>query len=269
MRIPLFQVDAFTNQPFTGNPAAVCPLAKWLDDDILRKVAAENNLSETAYLVPRDDFYELRWFTPRYEVELCGHATLASAYVLLNILKPELHEVRFETRFSGTLTVRKDEARENEGLLAMDLPAVILQPCANPPEALLRGLGTAAAPLSVLEANHNYIAVYETRSSVRSLHPDFRLLGQLHPYGVIVTAPDNEVDFVSRYFVPSYGIPEDPVTGAAHCALTPYWSQRLNKTHLHALQVSERGGELWCEMAGERVILKGHAVMTMQATLQI
>lgn len=267
MRIPLFQVDAFTKHPFAGNPAAVCPLAKWFDDDILRKVAAENNLSETAYLVPRKDSCELRWFTPRCEVELCGHATLASGYVLLNILRPELQEIRFETRFSGTLTVRKDEVRENGGLLAMDLPAAIPQPCANPPEALLHGLG--AAPLDVLEANRNYIAIYEIRSSIRNLRPDFRLLEQLHPYGVIVTAPDNEVDFVSRYFVPSYGIPEDPVTGAAHCALTPYWSQRLSKTHLHALQVSDRGGELWCEMAGDRVILKGHAVMTMQGTLQI
>jgi len=281
MRIPLYQVDAFTSRPFAGNPAAVCPLPDWLDDDTLRKVASENNLSETAYFVPRDGFYELRWFTPRCEAELCGHATLASAYVLLNILRPGLPNVRFETRFSGALTVHKEGDR-----FSMDFPATAPDVCANPPEALLSGLGSgsATAPLNILEANRNYIAVYETGNSVRSLRPDFEMLERLHPYGVIVTAPgvsepgvtasgltapDDEIDFVSRYFAPSYGVPEDPVTGSAHCALAPYWAQRLHKTRLHALQASERGGELWCEVAGDRVILKGDAVLTMQGTLHI
>jgi PhzF family phenazine biosynthesis protein len=269
MRIPLFQVDAFTSRPFAGNPAAICPLPNWLDDDTLRKVAAENNLSETAYFVPREGSYELRWFTPRCEVELCGHATLASAYVLLNILRPELPEVRFETRFSGALTVRREQAR-----FAMDFPAMRPEACPNPPAALAHGLGPSAAPLNIMEANRNYVVVYETRSSVRNLRPDIETLEQLHPFGVIVTAPDdtgpdNEVDFVSRYFAPSYGVPEDPVTGAAHCALAPYWAKRLQKTSLHALQVSERGGEIWCEIAGDRVILKGDAVLTMQGTLHI
>jgi|SRR5580704_1091835 PhzF family phenazine biosynthesis protein len=264
MRIPLYQVDAFTSQPFAGNPAAVCPLPKWLDDDTLHKVATENNLSETAYFVPRGDLYDLRWFSPRCEVELCGHATLASAYVMLNILRPELREVRFETRFSGALTVQKEGH-----WFAMDFPAIRPEACLNPPNTLARGLGSALAPIEILEANRNYIAVYQTRDPIRTLRPDFELLEQLHPFGVIVTAPDDEVDFVSRYFAPSYGVPEDPVTGAAHCVLAPYWAHRLHKTSLHALQLSERGGEIWCEVAGDRVILRGNAVLTMQATLQI
>lgn len=264
MRIPLYQVDAFTSWPFSGNPAAVCPLPEWLDDDTLRKVAAENNLSETAYFVPREGFYDLRWFSPRCEVELCGHGTLASAYVLLNILRPGLRDPRFETRFSGELTVRKQGDR-----FVMDFPATPPQLCADPPELLARGLGSTTPPLNVLQANRNYIVVYETRSSVRNLRPDFEMLEQLHPFGVVVTAPDDEVDFVSRYFAPSYGVPEDPVTGSAHCALAPYWAQRLHKTSLHALQVSERGGEIWCEIARDRVILKGNAVLTMQGTLLI
>ena len=269
MRIPFYQVDAFTNRPFAGNPAAVCPLPEWLDDATLRKVAAENNLSETAYLVSREGFYDLRWFSPRCEVELCGHGTLASAYVLLDILRPELRKVRFETRFNGALSVHKEGDR-----FVMDFPAMPPQVCVNPPEFLACALGASASPLNILEANRNYVVVYENCSSVRSLRPDFEMLGHLHPFGVIVTAPgvarpEDEVDFVSRYFAPSYGIPEDPVTGSSHCALAPYWAQRLHKTNLHVLQMSERGGELWCEIAGDRVILKGNAVLTMQGALHI
>ncbi len=264
MRIPLFQVDAFTERPFTGNPAAVCPLAEWLDDSLLREVAAENNLSETAYFVGHDDKFEIRWFTPRCEVELCGHATLASAYVLFNILNPGLAIATFKTRFSGPLTVCRDG-----DFLSMNFPATFPRICADPPPALARGLGSAAVPQCILEAGRKYIVVYDSGQTVRNVRPDFGYLEQLHPFCVVVTAPGDEVDFVSRYFAPSYGVPEDPVTGAAHCALAPYWAQRLKKARLHALQVSERGGELWCEMAGERVILKGHAVLTMQGALQI
>jgi len=264
MRIPLFHVDAFTNRPFHGNPAAVCPLQEWLDDAFLLKVAAENNLSETAFFVSRGKHYDLRWFTPRCEVKLCGHASLASAYVLLNLLLPSLQTVRFETRFSGALTVSKDGER-----LAMNFPVMFAKPCTHSPEALIQGLRRVLRPSSLLEANDTYIAVYETEAAIRGICPDFARLEELHPFAVAVTAPGEESDFVSRYFAPSYGIPEDPVTGSAHCALTPYWAERLGKTHLYARQLSERGGELWCEMAGDRVILKGSAVLTLQGTLQI
>lgn len=271
MRIPLFHVDAFTNQPFRGNPAAVCSLDAWLDDESLRKVAAENNLSETAFFMPKsgrsgENSYDLRWFTPRGEVRLCGHATLASAFVLLKLLQSGPHEVRFETRFGGTLTVRKDGE-----IFAMDFPARFAKPCTNVPDALISALGPGPRPSQVMEVNDNdtYIAVYDNASTIQNLHPDFARLERLHPYVASVTAPGDDVDFVSRYFKPSYGMPEDPVTGSAHCALTPYWAERLGKTQLHARQLSERGGELWCEMAGDRVILKGNAVLTMQGTLTI
>ena len=264
MRIPLFHLNAFTNRPFSGNPAAVCPLQQWLDDGLLRKVAAENNLSDTAFFVPQNGHYDLRWFTPRCEVRLCGHATLASAYVVLNLLQPGLQEVRFETRHSGALTVSKDG-----DMFAMDFPAIFGKTCANPPQALARGLGPGPLPSTLLESNQIYIPVYETEYAIRNIRPDFAILEQLHPLAVAVTAPGRKSDFVSRYFAPSYGVPEDPVTGSAHSALTPYWAERLGKTHLHARQVSECGGELWCEMAGERVIIKGNAVLTLQGSLQI
>jgi len=269
MRIPLFHVDAFTNQPFKGNPAAVCPLDAWLDDELLRKVAAENNLSETAFFVPQsgrsgENYYDLRWFTPRGEVRLCGHATLASAFVLLKLLQSGSHEVRFQTRFSGTLTVRKDDE-----IFAMDFPAMFAKSCTKVPDTLISALAPGPRPSQVMEVNDTYIAVYDNPSTIQNMRPDFARLERLHPFVVSVTAPGNEVDFVSRYFKPSYGMPEDPVTGSVHCALAPYWAEHLGKTQLHAHQLSERGGELWCEMAGSRVILKGNAVLTMQGTLTI
>ena len=262
MPLPVFHVDAFTAKPFAGNPAAVCPLAGWLDDELLRAVAAENNLSETAYLVPCGDDYELRWFTPRCEAKLCGHATLASAFVVLKILRPERDLVRFETRFSGALTVCRDG-----DLFAMDFPALAPWTCADPPAALIEGLGTP--PASVMQIEDNYFAVYEREEDVRRIRPDFRLLEKLHPAGVAITAPGEDADFVSRYFAPSYGIPEDPVTGSTHCSLAPHWAKRLGKTRMHARQISERGGELWCEVKGERVILKGNAVLTLRGELLI
>jgi predicted PhzF superfamily epimerase YddE/YHI9 len=266
MATPLFHVDAFTATPFAGNPAAVCPLESWLDDATLRSVAAENNLSETAYLVRRADDYELRWFTPQCEVKLCGHATLAAAFVVLNHLQQERDLVKFETRWSGTLTVGRDGDR-----LAMDFPVLRPWICAERPADLLRGLGGAASPSSVLQIEDNYFVVYESEKDVRRVRPEFAALERLHPAGVAITAPGNdvEVDFVSRYFAPSYGIPEDPVTGSIHCSLTPYWAERLGKTQLHARQVSSRGGELWCEVAGARTIIKGNAVLTLQGTLSL
>ena len=264
MRIPLFQVDAFTSRPLAGNPAAVCPLDRWLDDGLLRKVAAENNLSETAFFVPKGPDYELRWFTPRCEVRMCGHATLASAHIILNHLKPELREVRFATRFRGMFTVWKDGGR-----FAMDFPAGSSTPSASVPVELARALGERPNSVQLVDGNDEYIAVYETENAIRSIRPDFARLEQLHPFAVAITAPGEKADFVSRYFAPSYGVPEDPVTGSSHCALAPYWAGRLGKTHLHARQVSQRGGELWCEVAGERVILKGNAVLIMQGELLI
>jgi PhzF family phenazine biosynthesis protein len=262
MSLTVFHVDAFASKPFAGNPAAVCPLAEWLDDGLLQAVAAENNLSETAFFVPRGDHFELRWFTPRCEVKLCGHATLASAFVVLRILDPKRNSVHFETRSSGALTVFRDG-----DLLAMDFPALVPWPCAAAPAALVEGLGKA--PAAVVQIEDDYFAVYEREEDVRNMRPDLRLLERLHPAGVAITAPGDKSDFVSRFFAPSYGIPEDPVTGSTHCSLAPYWAQRLGKMNLHARQVSERGGELWCEVRGERVILRGNAVLTLRGEMLI
>jgi PhzF family phenazine biosynthesis protein len=264
VRIPLFHVDAFTEKPFRGNPAAVCFLDSWLDEGRLRKVAAENNLSETAFLVPAQGGYELRWFSPSCEVRLCGHATLASAHILLNLQQPQLDSVRFETRFHGTVTVKK--AGE---FLVMNFPALFPQPCANPPDIWRDTLALQSLPTEVVEADETYILVVDGPETVRNVHPNFAPLRNLHPYVVAVTARGDDVDFVSRYFAPSYGIPEDPVTGSAHCILAPYWAKRLGKSKLHARQLSERGGEVWCEVAEDRVLLKGKAVLTLEGSLSI
>ncbi|HEY3973875.1 MAG TPA: PhzF family phenazine biosynthesis protein [Candidatus Sulfotelmatobacter sp.] len=280
MRIPVFHVDAFTKHPFRGNPAAVCLLNAWLDDEMLRKVAAENNLSETAFLVPIRNLpthdlpgsraaishYDLRWFSPRKEVKLCGHATLASAYVVCDLWTPGIEAIRFETRWSGTLTVRKDG-----NLFSMDFPALFPKSLAHRPNSHLSALGPDRQLSDVLEVNETYIVVYEKEDAIQHMRPDFAGLEQLHPFVVAVTAPGDNVDFVSRYFKPSYGLAEDPVTGSVHCALTPYWSERLGKSRLHARQLSERGGELWCETGPEkdRVILQGDAVLTMEGSLII
>lgn len=273
MRIPLFHIDAFANQPFKGNPAAVCLLDAWLDDESLRKVAAENNLSATAFFVqsgrlPGVGPCNLRWFTPRCEIRLCGHGTLAAGYVVLNLLSLGGEWVRFDTRFGGALTVRKDGE-----MFSMDFPALASKTLPNPPDALFRALGSRLDPsprvLEVLEVNDTYVVVHENESAIQGISPDFALLEQLHPFAVSVTAPGDEVDFVSRYFAPSYGVPEDPVTGSAHCALAPYWSRRLGKLSLHAGQLSERGGEVFCEMAGNRVSIKGSAVLTLKGTIEL
>lgn len=262
MPVPIFHVNAFTSKPFAGNPAAVCPLKSWLDDDWLRSVAAENNVSETAFFVPSGDTFDLRWFSPRCEVKLCGHATLASAWILMQILAPERKSVRFETRFSGVLTV----AREGD-LLAMDFPALVPWTCTAMPAALVEGLGKA--PDRVVQIKDNYFAVYESEEEVMDIRPNFHILETLHPAGVCVTAAGKHSDFVSRYFAPSYGAPEDPVTGSTHCSLAPYWAARLGKIRLHSRQLSERGGELWCEVKSKRVILKGNAILTLRGELLI
>lgn len=264
MPVSSFHVNAFTDQAFAGNPAAVCPLEAWPEDDILRAIAAENNLSETAYFVPEAGHFRLRWFTSQCEVNLCGHATLATAFVVLTLLDPRRQSVRFETR-SGTLTV----AREGD-LLSMDFPALPPWKCEEPPANLIAGLGLGTGLVrEVVQLKDNYFVVCENEDEVRRVRPNFRELEKLHPAGVAVTAPGTDADFVSRYFAPSYGIPEDPVTGSTHCSLAPYWGQRLGKKALHARQVSARGGELWTEVAGDRVVIKGKAVLTLQGSLLV
>lgn len=226
MRLPLYQVDAFTDRLFGGNPAAVCPLEEWLPDTTMQAIAAENNLSETAFFVREGEGYALRWFTPAVEVELCGHATLASAYVIFHVLEPARERVLFRTRKAGTLVVTR---RGDE--LAMDFPAWPASPVAAPPE-LAAALGKP--PVRVLAAR-DYLAVYEHAEDVAGLDPDLAAVARLDRFAVIVTAPGVEgVDFVSRFFAPAKGVPEDPVTGSAHCTLTPYWAARLGKTRLQA-----------------------------------
>jgi PhzF family phenazine biosynthesis protein len=259
MRIPIFQVDAFTNALFKGNPAAVCPLESRLEDQKLQSIAAENNLSETAFFLPVKDYYELRWFTPRTEVDLCGHATLASAYVIFQFINPALDSVKFQTK-SGLLTVERQA-----DLLVMEFPSRAGEPCPVP-DNLIQGLGVH--PKEVL-LSRDYLAVYESEEVVASLKPNMDRLLALDCLGVIATAPGKNSDFVSRFFAPKVGVPEDPVTGSAHCTLVPFWAHRLGKSKLHALQVSERGGELFCENAGEKVRIGGRAVTYLEGFINI
>ncbi len=260
MEIGIYQVDAFASRPFTGNPAAVCPLGRWLPDEVLQSVAAENNLSETAFFVKRSGGYELRWFTPTVEVDLCGHATLASAFVIHAVLGASEGEISFDTK-SGTLRVEP-----RNGLYALTMPA-------NPGKKVVeldmiaRGLG--CRPAELYEAT-DYMAVFETEEQIRALQPDMGLLSVLETRGVIATAPggaNSDCDFVSRFFAPGAGIQEDPVTGSSHCTLLPYWSKRLGKPELKARQVSARGGELECSYLGEKVRVAGSAVLYLKGTI--
>ncbi len=260
MKIPIYQVDAFTLGPFSGNPAAVCPLDTWLDDDTLQGIAAENNLSETAFIVASEAGYDLRWFTPTVEVDLCGHATLASAYVVLNHLQPDLDSVTFET-VSGPLVVTRDGDR-----LSMDFPARVPTP-AGISEALSDALGE---PPSEVHLSRDVLAVYDDEAIVRRLSPDQAgLLSLDEGFGVIVSARGKSVDFVSRFFVPKAGIAEDPVTGSAHCTLVPFWAERLGKSKLVAHQVSSRGGELHCEDRGDRVIISGRCTLFLTGSIHL
>lgn len=260
MRIPIFQIDAFTDVVFKGNPAAVCPLVEWLPDDLLQAIAAENNLSETAFFTHQGNEYELRWFTPLREVDLCGHATLAAAHVVLSHLEPDADQVNFQTK-SGLLTVKRWQYNS----LAMDFPSRPALPL-EAPEILIRALGHQ--PVEVL-ASRDLMAVFNTAAEIRALTPDLHLIQQLECLGLIVTAPGDDCDFVSRFFAPQAGIPEDPVTGSAHCTLIPYWAEKLGKSELLARQVSARGGELICQNQGERVLIAGRAVEYLSGTLML
>jgi PhzF family phenazine biosynthesis protein len=261
MKLPLYWVDAFTSNVFAGNPAAVVPLDRWLDDALLQRIAFENGLAETAFFVPQGaGRYHLRWMTPRAEVDLCGHATLATAFTLFTQLGFAGAQITFDSR-SGPLLVN----RRSDRMLELDFPSRPAKPMA-PPAALLQGLGATPAHYAQAQAN---LAVFNTAAEVRALRPDFAALATLEQYGTIATAPGDGCDFVSRFFAPRVGVPEDPVTGSAHCVLTPYWAARLGKTKLHARQVSARGGELWCELAGDRVKIAGHAVLYLRGEILI
>jgi len=257
--LQIYQADAFAARPFTGNPAAVCPLEAWLPDAVMQAVATENNLSETAFLVKNGEDYDLRWFTPAYEVDLCGHATLASAYVVTSYLEPHRQEVRFHTR-SGPLTVTRDGE-----LFIMDFPT---QPIERIEDVAATAEALRATPLEVW-SGMDLMAVFASQAQIEALAPSMDKVAALPLRGMIVTAPGEDCDFVSRFFGPAAGIPEDPVTGSAHCALTPYWAERLGKNRLRARQLSRRGGELQVEDRGDRVLIAGQVSLYMEGRIRL
>lgn len=260
MNLPLYWIDAFADRLFAGNPAAVVPLAGWLPDATMQRIAFENGLAETAFLVPlAPGRWHLRWFTPALEIDLCGHATLAAAHVLFRESGHAGDTVTFDSR-SGPLLVRR-----RGDLLELDFPSRPAPP-APAPDDLVRGLG--ATPGFVALAR-DYLCVFDTAAAVRALRPDFAALARLPVIGIIATAPGDDCDFVSRFFAPRAGVPEDPVTGSAHCNLVPYWAGRLGRNSLHARQVSARGGELWCELRGDRVGLAGRCVRYLRGELTL
>jgi len=260
MKIPLFYVDAFTSEVFMGNPAAVCLLEGWLPEEVLQSIAAEHNLSETAFVVKANDQFQIKWFTPKTEVDLCGHATLASAHVLFKIYNFGLKPIQFQSK-SGILTVKQDTA----GKLTLDFPS-------RPPKhadltsEITESLGKA--PQEVLHSS-KLLAVYKSEKDILALAPDFEKMRKLNYDGIIATAPGSNCDYVLRFFAPKFGINEDPVTGSAQCVLIPYWSNKLNKKQMFSRQLSERTGEIWTEIAGDRVLISGFACIYMQGTIQI
>lgn len=261
MKQVIYQVDAFTNEVFKGNPAGVCILDQWPETEQMQRIANENNLSETAFAVPVGECYEIRWFTPETEVELCGHATLATAHVLFRHMDFPGDWICFESVHSGRLTVK-----QNGKLLTLDFPADILEEMVVP-ELIVTAL--QKPPLKAYRGKTDFMFVYASVSEIKNMEPDFGLLAQVGGRGVIVTAPGDDVDFVSRFFAPQTGISEDPVTGSAHTSLTPYWSKLLGKKRLTARQLSSRGGDLICEDKGSRVEISGHAVTYMKGKIRI
>lgn len=259
MKLNIFQVDAFTSRPFSGNPAAVVPLDSWLPTETMQSIALENNLSETAFFVREGDSYGLRWFTPTFEIDLCGHATLATAFVIFTILGTEETTLRFQTR-SGILTVERDGDR-----FILDFPSRPALEC-DVPDGLVAAIG--CEPKQILKSR-DYMLVYETEAEVRAIEPNFAEILKIPTHAVIVTAPGDDSDFVSRFFAPEVGVFEDPVTGSAHCTLIPFWAERLGKTELFARQVSARGGELFCELRGDRVKIGGNACLFMKGEIYV
>ncbi len=261
MKLAMYQVDAFTRTSFGGNPAAVCVLDNWLHDSILQNIAFENNLSETAFIVKTDSGYDLRWFTPSCEIDLCGHATLASAYIIFTFINTHDQSVSFNT-MSGTLLVTMDDTQK----LSMQFPS---RPPVKVESHVLLEHAFDVKPKQIYKSR-DLMVVFDSEHAVSQLTPNFLALSQIKDcFGVIVTAQGDTVDFVSRFFAPNAGIPEDPVTGSAHCTLIPYWANRLNKKILHAKQVSKRGGELFCEDKGEQVIISGYATLFFKGTIYV
>jgi PhzF family phenazine biosynthesis protein len=261
MKLTIYTVDAFAEKVFKGNPAAVIPLHDWIEDDLMQKIAMEINLSDTAFFVKTDQGYHLRWFTPEFEIDLCGHATLASAYVIKNFLEPHLQEIRFTTEKAGVL-----KASAKDGSYTLDFPARMPMPC-DVPDQLWKSIGITTA-VEVLRSR-DYFVVLPDEDAVMSAEPDFSVMQELDAIGVIVTAKGRSADVVSRCFYPGAGIPEDPVTGSAHCNIVPYWSEKLQQTKLFCKQLSARGGDLQCELKGDRVLMSGKCALFMQGEIEV
>jgi PhzF family phenazine biosynthesis protein len=261
MTLTIYQVDAFASAVFKGNPAAVIPLQSWIDESLMQQIAMENNLSETVFFVPTGGagHYHIRWFTPDYEIDLCGHATLASAFIIKTLIEPEVSEINFTTQKAGVL-----QASANGNTYTLNFPARMPQACAVP-DGLLESIGVSEV-VAVLRSR-DYFVVLPNEAAVRNVTPDYNRMKTLDTIGVIVTAPGNEVDAVSRCFYPGAGIPEDPVTGSAHCNIVPYWAGKLGKTNLHCRQVSPRSGDLECKLDGDRVYLSGTCVLYMKGEI--
>jgi PhzF family phenazine biosynthesis protein len=259
MKLTIYQVDAFAEKVFQGNPAAVIPLEDWIEEDLMQKIATENNLSETAFFVKTDTGYHIRWFTPGFEIDLCGHATLASAYIIKNFVEPHLAEINFTTQKAGVL-----RAMAKDGMYTLDFPSRMPQPC-KAPDQLLKSLNITTA-IEVLKSR-DYFVVLPNEEAVRNTEPDFTLMEDLG--GVIITSKGQSADVVSRFFYPGAGIPEDPVTGSAHCNIIPYWSNKLGKTKLFCKQLSKRGGDLYCELEGDRVLMSGKCILYLQGEIDI
>ena len=257
----IYQADAFTNKLFGGNPAAVIPLEQWIDDMLMQQIAAENNLAETVFFVPKNEGFHIRWFTPELEIDLCGHATLASAFILYNYLGYSKKEITFYSK-SGELLITKDGDK-----FCLNFPSRMPVRITEYPDTLLNGLGITD-PLGVYKSR-DYVVEVATENEVRNLDIDMSLLNLIDVIGIIVTAPGKDCDFVSRFFAPNCGIPEDPVTGSAHSTLVPFWAEKLNKNTLHAKQLSKRGGELWCENIGDRVTMSGNCVFYMKGEINV
>lgn len=260
MKLTIYQVDAFTKEVFKGNPAAVCPLDEWIDAELMQKIALENNLSETAFFVKTGDVYEIRWFTPTFEIDLCGHATLASAYVIFEVLKLGANIINFHSHKSGELSVEK-----NGDVLTLDFPSRPVSP-AEVPQSLIEAIGKT--PKEVFKSR-DYFLVYENEQEISGINPNFSKLLEIDTLGVIVTAKGDSADFVSRFFAPEVGVFEDSVTGSSHCNLIPFWAERLGKTEMFARQISARGGELFCELKGERVKIGGNATLYMKGEIYV
>lgn len=262
MKLKLYQIDAFTSEVFKGNPAAVCPLDEWLDDRLMQKIAFENNLSETAFFVKRGGVYEIRWFTPMVEVDLCGHATLASAFVIFGFLGETADIIRLRSPRSGELRVGKQGER-----LILDFPAHVVHDLAID-DRLVEAVGKMPVQTWTTQ-DDKILMLFESEADVAELAPDFPRLAEIPSDQVIVTAKGESCDFVSRMFAPRQGIPEDPVTGAIHCSLIPFWAQRLGKSELLARQISPRGGVLYCELAGDRVRIGGNAALYLEGEIHV